>query len=408
MNKPELLAPAGNPEKLKIAIKYGADAVYCGGFDYGLRAGADNFSLQELNKSTKFVHQRQKKIYITINMIPHNKDLTDLPDYLHELEEIGVDGLIVSDPGVINIINKEKIDIPLHLSTQANTVNYAGVRFWKKQGINRIILARELSKEEIKDINHKSDISLEVFIHGAMCISYSGRCLLSNYMVQRDANQGECAHCCRWQYHLMEEQRPGEYYPVVEDEHGSYILNSKDLCLIEYLPQVVNTGVDSLKIEGRMKGLHYVATVTGVYRKALDTYLSAPDQYQFKGQWLRELKKVSHRDYTTGFFLGTPQKEGHSYQESSYLRTYDFMGVVRSYDVKRGEAIVEVREKFFKGDQVEITGPEIKPFTAKVEYIINEKGDRVNTAPHPHEKIRIPVTKKVKPDYIVRRQREER
>ncbi len=407
MNKLELLAPAGNLEKLKIAVKYGADAVYCGGFSYGLRAGADNFSVAELKEATDFVHKNNSKIYVTVNMIPHNKDLIDLPKYLKQLNEIGVDALIVSDPGVINIIQSEEVDIPLHLSTQANTVNYESVRFWTNQGLERIILARELSKNEIKEIQQKTNSSLEIFIHGAMCISYSGRCLLSNYMTDRDANQGECAHCCRWKYHLMEEERPGKYYPIYEDENGSYIFNSKDLCLIEYIPEIIDTGVDSLKIEGRMKGLHYTAAVTGVYREALDVYFDNPDNYEYKSEWKEELRKVSHREYTTGFFNQKPLAEDHRYDTSSYKRTFDFMGIVRGYRENEQEAVVEVREKFFRGDRVEIIGPEIEPFVTEIDYIINEEGKKVSEAPHPQQNIRIPVSRPIEPYYIVRRERKD-
>jgi U32 family peptidase len=403
LRKIELLSPAGNLEKLKIAILYGADAVYCGGHNYGLREGADNFSLQELAEGTEFVHQHKARVYITVNMIPHNADLIGLDRYLKELAEIKVDGLIVSDPGVINIIMEAEIKIPLHLSTQANAVNWSSIRFWAGQGISRIILARELSGDEIKEIRRKTDISLEMFIHGSMCISYSGRCLLSNYMVGRDANMGKCAHSCRWKYYLMEEKRPGEYYPVFEDDQGTYIMNSRDLCLIEHLSDVIETGVDSLKIEGRMKSLHYVAVVTSVYRQALDSYYADPGVYKCKPEWLNELKKVSHRDYTEGFFFSPPGPEAHNYESSRYRRTYDFMGIVRDYLTDSQEAVVEVRHKFFQGDFLEIICPDQEAFTVKLNYIINEAGERVCEAPHPRELIRIPVDRPVKPYCLVRR-----
>lgn len=427
MEKVELLAPAGNLEKLKIAILYGADAVYCGGHSFGLREGADNFTLPELKEAVNFVHSHQARIYITVNMIPHNDDLVGLEEYLHQLADLGVDSLIVSDPGIISIIKEEDIEIPIHLSTQANAINWASIRFWKEQGVERIILARELSKNEIIEIDKKTDIELEMFIHGSMCISYSGRCLLSNYMASRDANRGMCAHSCRWKYHLVEEKRPGEYYPVYEDEDGTYIMNSKDLCLIEYIPDIIQAGVSSLKIEGRMKSLHYVSTVTSVYRKALDSYYQDPDNYQFKEVWLNELRKVSHRDYTTGFFLSSPGKTEHNYSSSAYQREYDFMGIIRGFipfgenraenekaDNTRGiedeqyfsgEAQVEVRHKFFKGDKLEIIGPDIESFELDLKYIINEKGEEVADAPHPQELIRIPVTREVKPYYLVRREK---
>lgn len=405
MKKIELLSPAGNLEKLKVAILYGADAVYCGGYNYGLREGADNFSLEELQEAVKFAHNHQAKIYITVNMIPHNEDLVGIEEYLHSLAELGVDALILSDPGVLSIIKKEKIDLPLHLSTQANAVNWASVDFWQGQGVERIILARELSKEEIKEIREKTDIELEMFVHGSMCISYSGRCLLSNYMTGRDANRGKCAHSCRWKYYLLEEKRPGEYYLVFEDDQGSYIMNSKDLCLIQYIPEIIQSGVSSMKIEGRMKSLHYTATVTSVYRQALDLYYQAPEEYQFDEKWLEELRKVSHRDYITGFFLNPPGSVEHNYRSSAYQRDYDFMGIVRDYLPSTAEAVVEVRHKFEKGDQLEIMGPGITPFEIELDYIISEKGERVETAPHPQELIRIPVKREVKPYYLIRREK---
>ena len=404
MEKVELLAPAGNLEKLKTAILYGADAVYCGGFSYGLREGADNFSYEELKEGTEFIHKRNKKIYVTVNMIPHNEDLEGLDEYLHQLEEIGVDALIISDPGVLKIIRDENIDIELHLSTQANAVNYASVAFWKEMGMKRIILARELSKDEIKDIREKTDVSLEMFVHGAMCISYSGRCLLSNYFVNRDANRGKCAHSCRWKYHLVEEERPGEYYPIVEDKNGTHIMNSKDLCLIEHIPEVIDTGVDSLKIEGRMKGMHYVANVISTYRKAIDLYYEDKENYKFNQQWLEDLKKVSHRGYTTGFFLHPPTEEAQNYESSAYQRTFDFMGVVRGFDKKEKEVLIEVRHKFFKGDVIEILKHDGTVQKETVDYIINEEGIEVEDAPHPKEIIRVPVKNNYDKLEVVRRE----
>ena len=404
MDRVELLAPAGNLEKLKVAALYGADAVYCGGFSYGLREGADNFSYDELKEGTDFLHARDKQIYVTVNMIPHNEDLENLPEYLHQLEEIGVDALIISDPGVLNIIREEDIDLDLHLSTQANAVNYASVNFWHKLGLERVILARELSKEEIKEIRENTDISLEMFIHGAMCISYSGRCLLSNYFVNRDANRGQCAHSCRWKYYLVEEERPGEYYPVFEDENGTHIMNSKDLCLIEYIPEVLATGVDSLKIEGRMKGMHYVANVVSTYKKALDEYYEDPKNYEFKQEWFQDLRKVSHRGYTTGFFLHPPTEDDQNYESSAYKRTYDFMGVIRGYDFENKEALIEVRHKFFRGDKIEILKHNGNVQTESVDYIINEEGVKVEDAPHPKEIIRVPVENEYEELEVVRRE----
>lgn len=420
VNRVELLAPAGNLEKLKLAVLYGADAVYCGGYNFSLREGADNFTLEELEEAVQFVHDHGARIYITVNMIPHNDDLVGLPEYLHQLLDLNVDALIVSDPGIIGILQGEELNIPIHLSTQANAVNWASISFWEKEGVERVILARELSRREIKEIKEKTGLELEMFIHGSMCISYSGRCLLSNYMAGRDANRGKCAHSCRWNYYLVEEKRPGEYYPIYEDERGSYIMNSKDLCLIKYIPDIIKTGLSSLKIEGRMKSLHYVSTVTSVYRKAIDLYYRDPVNYVFKSEWMEELRKVSHRDYTTGFFLTPPGTGGHNYGSSSYQRGYDFMGVVRDFipfEVEKnsqgecrdgeyiGHALVEVRHKFFKGDILEIMGPDIDSFEIGLKYIINHNGEIVDTAPHPKELIKIPVDRAVRPFYLVRREK---
>jgi len=407
LKKPELLAPAGNLEKLKFAIIYGADAVYCGGNNFGLRAGADNFSFDELKKGAEFAHNNLAKIYITVNMIPHNEDLEKLPDYLHQLEEIAVDGLIISDPGVLSIIKRNKIEIPLHLSTQANAVNWESVNFWVEQGFERIILARELSKNEIIEIRDKTNVALEMFIHGAMCISYSGRCLLSNYMINRDANRGDCAQPCRWKYYLMEEKRPGEFYPVFEDEKGTYIFNSKDLALINNIPEIIEMGIDSLKIEGRMKSLYYVATITGIYRRLIDKYFKNPDDFELKENWLDEIRKVSHRDYTTGFFENKADSSAQNYSSSSYRRYYKFMGIVKKYDPQNKEALIEVRNKMKVGDMLEIIGPDIDYFKYEVKYIINEDGKRVKEAPHPRQLIRIPISREVKPYYLLRKERDE-
>jgi len=288
MKKPELLAPAGNLEKLKIAIIYGADAVYLGGENFGLRAGADNFTLKQLAEGIKFAHDRGKSIYLTLNIIPHNEDLKGLPEYVVKLKKLGLDAIIISDPGVLKIVKNIIPEMEVHLSTQANTTNYTAVNFWYKQGVRWIILARELSLEEIKEIIKKSpsDMKIETFIHGAMCISYSGRCLLSNYLISRDANRGDCAHSCRWRYYLMEETRPGEYFPVYEDEKGAYFFNSKDLCMIEHLPSLIEAGISAFKIEGRMKSSYYVATVVKAYRYLIDSYLSKPKEYFCDEKWL--------------------------------------------------------------------------------------------------------------------------
>ncbi|MGI6574554.1 MAG: peptidase U32 family protein [bacterium] len=403
---PELLSPAGDLEKLKMALIYGADAVYCAGKAFGLRAGAGNLTEAELKEGVLFAHQRGKKVYVTVNIIPHNEDLEDLPAYLCFLGELGVDGLIVADPGVISIAQETVPHLPLALSTQASAVNWRSVQFWQRQGIKRIILARELSYQEIAAIKEKTDIELEAFVHGAMCMAYSGRCLLSMYLTGRDANRGDCAQPCRWGYNVVEEKRPGEYFPLEEDERGAYIFNSKDLCLIEYIPQLVELGLASLKIEGRMKGIHYVATVTRVYRQALDTYKSDPEGYELHPQWLEELAKVSHRDYTTGFFLQSPTGDDHIYKSSKYRATHDFIGLVKEYDHKQGQALVEQRNPFAVGEKIEITGPGAETFSYLLADMYTEEGSRIANAPHPQQLVRISTPQPVKPYALVRRAKE--
>lgn len=408
MNMPELLAPAGNLEKLKVAVLYGADAVYLGGQNFGLREGADNFTSDELREGIAFAHERGVKVYVTVNIIPHNADLEGLPEYVQELAELGADALIISDPGILEIVKETIPGMEIHLSTQANAVNWRSVRFWYEQGVKRVVLAREMSLQEIREIREKvPEVGIEVFIHGAMCISYSGRCLLSNYMAHRDANLGACAQSCRWKYALVEEKRPGEYYPVFEDERGTYIFNSKDLCMIEYIPELVAAGIDSFKIEGRMKSLHYAATVTAVYRQALDQYAADPAKYQYDPQWLEELKTVSHRSYTTGFYFGKPGATEHNYESSAYIRNFDFMGFVMRYLPEEKEALIEVRSKFVKGDTMEIFGPHTPTFRVDLTYLKDEEGTEIEAAPHPHQIIRIPVDQPVREWDMIRREKSE-
>lgn len=403
MNKVELLAPAGNLEKLKIAVLYGADAVYLGGKRFGLRSAAGNFTSEELIEGVEFAHKNKAKVYVTVNIFAHNSDLEGLPEYLKELEDIGVDGIIISDPGILSIAQEIKIKTDLHLSTQANTTNWASALFWEKMGIKRIVLARELSLAEIKEIRKRTKLEIEMFVHGAMCISYSGRCLLSNYMVERDANRGECAQPCRWNYALMEEKRPGEYYPIVEDERGSYIFNSQDLCLLEHIPELISAGVNSLKIEGRMKSIHYVATVVRAYRKAIDAYYANPENYQVNPSWIEDIRKVSHRDYTPGFLFGKPGAHAHNYNSSSYLRSYVFVGIVLEYDEKSGWAKVEQRNNFRVGDELEIMRAQDETIIEKIGEIKDEEGISINIAPHPRQIVYIPVQKPVKYGDIIRR-----
>lgn len=407
--KIELLAPAGDLEKLKFACIYGADAVYIGGQIFGLRASAKNFSIEDMEEGIKFAHERGKKVYVTINIIPHNEDLKELPEYLKKLSELNIDAVILSDPGTLMYVKKYAGDLEIHLSTQANNTNYMSANFWYEQGVKRIVMARELSFEEIKEIreNVPDDLELEGFIHGAMCISYSGRCLLSNYMAGRDANRGECAHPCRWNYYIVEEKRPGEYIPVVEDEKGTYFFNSKDLCMIKHIPEVINSGINSLKIEGRMKSIYYVANTVRVYRKAIDEYMKAPENYNFDSKWLEELKKVSHRKFTTGFYLNKPTEEDQLYASSSYIREYDFIGIVLEYDENTGMALIEQRNRIFKGDNIEVIGPNYEGFNQNIEIILDEKDKEIDVAPHAQQKIKIRMDRPVDKYYILRKKRED-
>ncbi len=405
MNKIELLAPAGNLEKLKMAIMYGADAVYIGGQKFGLRASADNFSLEDIKEGLSFAHQRECKVYVTVNIIPHNEDLEGLPEYIKQLDELGIDAVIVSDPGIFDIVRENAPDMEIHISTQANNTNYSSAMFWYRHGAKRIVTARELSLQEISEIRSKTpdDLDLEAFIHGAMCISYSGRCLLSSYMAGRDSNRGACSHPCRWKYHLVEEKRPGEYYPVYEDEKGTYIYNSKDLCMIEHIPELVQAGIYSFKIEGRMKSSFYVATVVSAYRLAIDAYLADPENYSFDHEWLKELSKASHREYTTGFYFNKTTGADQIYNTSSYIREYDFVGMVLEYDKTTGIAKIEQRNRMIVGDEIEVVSPQKGYFTQIIKEMKNEDGESIRTAPHAQMIVYMPIDEEVGPYTILRR-----
>ena len=409
MNKVELLAPAGDLEKLKYAIAYGADAVYIGGQTFGLRAAAKNFSLDEMEEGIVFAHERGCKVYATLNIIPHNEDLKELPEYLSRLEKMNIDAVIVSDPGTISYIRNKHPQMEIHLSTQANTTNYLSAVFWRGQGIPRIVLARELSFAEIKETIKKSPSTLEfeMFVHGAMCISYSGRCLLSNYLANRDANRGECAHPCRWKYQLVEEKRQGEYFPVSEDEKGTYFFNSKDLCLIGDIKEIIESGVGSLKIEGRMKSLYYVANVVRAYREAIDSYYADKEQYSYNPKWLDELKKSSHRQYERGFYDGRPDGNAQIYDTAAYERPYDFIGAVKTYDENTKLAEIEQRNKFVIGDVIEVMQPGFKSFTQKVSALYDSEMNPVSCAPHPKQKLFLLMDQPVKAFDILRKKREE-
>ncbi len=407
IKKMELLAPAGDLEKLKIAVDYGADAVYFGGEMFSLRAGAGNLSTDEIKEGVEYAHRRGVKCHMAFNIFAHNEDIGPMTEYLRRISDIPIDAFIVSDPGVMAIVRDARPDAELHLSTQANMTNYATANFWYSQGVKRLVLARELTFDEIKEIreNIPEDMELEAFAHGAMCISYSGRCLLSNFMIDRDANRGQCAHPCRWKYRLVEEQRPGEYYPIEEDARGTYIMNSKDLCMLEYIPELAQAGISSLKIEGRMKSIFYVASVVGAYRKAIDAYYDDPEGYSCDPAWMSEMEKASHREFTTGFYFHKPTDKDQNYQTSDYTRDYSFVGLVRSYDSDTNMAVVEQRNKMVLGDEIEVFGPGADFFTQKLEIMENEDGEPVESAPHPQQILKIRMEQPVAASFMLRKKK---
>ena len=407
MNRVELLAPAGDLEKLKIAVEYGADAVYFGGEMFSLRAGAGNMTIDEMKEGTEYAHSRGVRCHLALNVYAHNEDILPLRGYLKEIKEIPVDAYIVSDPAVMLLLKEEIPDAEIHLSTQANMTNYVTANYWREQGVKRLVLARELTLEEIKEIraNLPDDTELEAFVHGAMCISYSGRCLLSNFMTGRDANRGACAHPCRYKYRLEEEKRPGEYWPVDEDDRGTYIFNSKDLCMLEHLPELIGAGISSFKIEGRMKSIFYIAHVIKAYRTALDAYYSNPDGYRYDPAWALEMCKASHRDFTTGFYFRKPMGEDQEYLSSSYIRDYAFTGLVKSYDPETKIAVVEQRNKMDIGDVIEVFGPKGEAFTQTLEYMTDEEGTPIESAPHPQQILNIKMAQPVAGMYMIRKEK---
>ena len=378
--KPELLAPAGNMEKLRMALLYGADAVYLGGKLFGLRAFASNFSIEEMKEAVAFAHSLHKKVYVTVNIFAHNADINTLPEYLKSLEETGADALLISDFGVWAVAKEVIPNMPLHVSTQANTTNWAAVKAWENMGASRVVLARELSFAEMKEIGSKTDVELEAFVHGAMCISYSGRCWLSSYLTGRDGNRGACAQVCRWEFSLTEKNRPGQVYDVAGDERGTYIMNSKDLCLLPYLPKLMETGICSFKIEGRMKSAHYVASVVSVYRRAIDVCWADIAHYAVQPECLDELEKVSHRPYTTGFALDKPDEMAQNYSTSAYLQTHEFTGLVR--DWRNGRLTVEQRNHMKAGETIEVFCPDGSLKSLVLQEMRNEEGEPVTVAPH--------------------------
>ena len=403
MIKPELLAPAGSLEKLKVALLYGADAVYFGGHEFSLRAYSNNFTPNEMVQGVELAHSLGKKAYVTINIFPHNKDIEALPDYLRYIQKIGADSIIVSDLGVWRIAKQTVPELPIHISTQANNTNWSSVLAWQEMGAKRVVLARELSLTEIQEIRNKVEVELEAFVHGAMCISYSGRCLLSNYFTGRDANRGQCTQPCRWKYGIVEEKRPGQYFNVEEDERGTYIFNSKDLCLLSSIPHLIDAGLNSFKIEGRMKSVHYVATVVKVYRQVIDLWFQDPAKYMVQEIWRDELEKISHRAYTTGFYYNKTTSNDQIYSGSTNEQTHDFIGLVKSYDAKTGTAVVEQRNNMKVGETIEIFQPTQATFTQTIVSMVDQDGVSIDVAPHPQQIITIPVSKPVEPFSMLRR-----
>lgn len=402
--KVELLAPAGDMERLEAAVKFGANAIFMAGDSFGLRANAKNFDREAMKKAVDYAHENGVRVHITMNIVPHDQDMIGLEEYLHFLDKIGVDALIISDPGIFSIA-KELTNIDLHVSTQASVTNSATVNFWYNMGAKRVILARELSLEEIIEIrnNTPKDLEIEVFVHGAMCISYSGRCLLSNYMTGRDANRGDCAQACRWKYSIQEENRPGEYYPIKEDGSGTYIMNSKDLCLIDEIDKLIEAGIDSFKIEGRMKTAFYVATVIRSYRQVIDAYYEGNYNEETVQKYYNELQKASHRHYTKGFFYKKPDSEDQIYENSSYIRKYDFIGAVLEYNSQTKEAVIEQRNRFFKGEEIEIFGNSKDFYYYTIDNMSNAKGEEIDVANKPKEKIYMTIDLPLEVGDILRR-----
>ena len=405
MKKPELLVPASSLEVLKTAVIFGADAVYIGGEAFGLRAKAKNFSPSDMKEGIRFAHERGVRVYVTANILAHNGDLLQAYDYFRELKEMGLDALIISDPGMFLIAREICPDIDIHISTQANNTNYMTYRFWKEQGAVRVVSARELSLNEIREIraNIPKEMEIETFIHGAMCIAYSGRCLLSNYFTGRDANQGACTHPCRWKYAVVEEKRPGEYLPVYENDRGTYIFNSKDLCMIGNIPELIEAGIDSFKIEGRMKTALYVAAVARTYRRAIDDYMESPETYRANMEWYRaEIAKCTYRQFTTGFFFGKPTEETQIYDHNTYRKEYTYLGICEEAD-GQGRVKIEQRNKFSVGESIEVMKPDGTNEQASVLSIEAEDGEIMTSAPHPKQKLWVKLDKRPEVFDLLRR-----
>ncbi len=406
MRKTELLIPASSLEVLKIAVTFGADAVYIGGEAFGLRAKAKNFSPEEMKEGIAFAHEHGVKVYVTANILAHNSDLEGAREYFKELKEIKPDALIIADPGMFTLAKEICPEIDVHISTQANNTNYETYRFWERMGASRVVSARELSMKEIKEIReHISDqMEIETFVHGAMCISYSGRCLLSNYFTGRDANQGACTHPCRWKYAVVEESRPGEYLPVYENERGTYIFNSKDLCMIEHIPDLIDAGIDSLKIEGRMKTALYVATVARTYRKALDDFAESPEKYEQNMPWyLDQISNCTYRQFTTGFFYGKPDENTQIYDSNTYVKEYTYLGIVGEKNAQ-GCYRIEQRNKFSVGEMIEVMKPDGRNIEVEVKAIYDEEGQSMESCPHPKQVLYIDLGIELDQYDILRRQ----
>lgn len=408
MRPVELLIPASSLEVLKIAVIYGADAVYIGGEVFGLRAKAKNFSMEDMAEGIQFAHEHGVKVYVTANILAHNGDLEGVREYFTQLKEIKPDALIISDPGIYTIAKEICPEIERHISTQANNTNYGTYQFWWNQGAKRVVTARELSLNEIAEIrkNIPDEMEIETFVHGAMCISYSGRCLLSNYFTGRDANQGACTHPCRWKYAVVEEKRPGEYLPVYENERGTYIFNSKDLCMIEHIPELIEAGIDSFKIEGRMKTALYVATVARTYRKAIDDYLTSPEKYKENMDWyLEQISNCTYRQFTTGFFFGKPSEESQIYDNNTYIKEYTYLGIVGERN-EEGLYRIEQRNKFSVGEQIEVMKPDGRNIPVTVKRIVDEDENEMESAPHPKQVLYIDLGQELEMYDILRRQEE--
>ncbi|EWH20823.1 U32 family peptidase [Bacillus haynesii] len=400
--KPELLAPAGNLEKLKIAVHYGADAVFIGGREYGLRSNADNFSIEEMAEGVEFAKKYGARIYVTTNIFAHEENVDGLEDYLRDLEGAGVSGIIVADPLIIETCRRVAPKLEVHLSTQQSLSNWKAVQFWKEEGLERVVLARETSALEIREMKEKVDIEIETFIHGAMCIAYSGRCVLSNHMTARDSNRGGCCQSCRWDYDLYQTDGANAL-PLYEEGDAPFAMSPKDLKLIESIPQMIEMGIDSLKIEGRMKSIHYIATVVSVYRKVIDAYCADPENFVIKEEWLKELDKCANRDTAPAFFEGTPGYEEQMFGVHGKKTTYDFVGLVLDYDEETKMVTLQQRNFFKSGDEVEFFGPEIENFTCKIDTIWDEKGNVLDAARHPLQIVKFRVDNKIYPSNMMRK-----